>query len=198
LNEKASESKIPRSRIVDCNNEKNSESRVVEAACKGCGVCAGACTTGAIEAFSFTTEQLHAQIDAALEENPGEKIIAFCCNWCSYAGADFAGVSRLQYPTNVRIIRTMCSGRLSKDIILYAFEKGAGMVLVSGCHPPGDCHYVSGNYRCEERVNSLMKTLPKKGIDPKRLRLEWISAAEGVVFQRVTKEMAKELNDVKG
>jgi heterodisulfide reductase subunit A len=184
--------------IMEDEIEGEKKARVVEAACKGCGVCAGACPTGAIEALSFTTEQLHAQIDAALEENSGEKIIAFCCNWCSYAGADFAGVSRLQYPSNVRIIRTMCSGRLSKDIILYAFEKGAGMVLVSGCHPPGDCHYVSGNYRCEERVNSLMKSLPKKGIDPKRLRLEWISAAEGVVFQRVTKEMANQLKDLKG
>lgn len=184
--------------IMEDEIEGEKKARVVEAACKGCGICAGACPTGAIEALSFTTEQLHAQIDAALEFNPGDKIIAFCCNWCSYAGADFAGVSRLQYPTNVRIIRTMCSGRLSKDIILYAFDKGAGMVLVSGCHPPGDCHYVSGNYRCEERVNSLMKALPKKGIDPKRLRLEWISAAEGVVFQRVTKEMANQLKDLKG
>ncbi len=181
---------------VDVEGEK--KARVIEAACKGCGVCAGACPTGAIEALGFTTEQICSQIDAALEENPGEKIIAFCCNWCSYAGADFAGVSRLQYPPNVRIIRTMCSGRLSKDIIRYAFDKGAGMILVSGCHPPGDCHYVSGNYRCEERVNSLMKTLPKKGIDPRRLRLEWVSAAEGIVFQRVTKEMANVLKDLEG
>ncbi|MFH2011251.1 MAG: hydrogenase iron-sulfur subunit [Pseudomonadota bacterium] len=181
--------------IIEEKVGEEKKAKVVEAACKGCGVCAGACPTSAIEAFSFTTEQIHAQIGAALEENPGEKIIAFCCNWCSYAGADFAGVSRLQYPSNVRIIRTMCSGRLSKDIILYAFEKGAGMVLVSGCHPPGDCHYVSGNYRCEERVNSLMKALPKKGIDPKRLRLEWVSAAEGVVFQRIVKEMAEQLKD---
>jgi heterodisulfide reductase subunit A len=184
--------------IVEEEIDGEKKARVVEAACKGCGVCAGACPTGAIDAFSFTTEQIHAQIDAALEENAGEKIIAFCCNWCSYAGADFAGVSRFQYPSNIRIIRTMCSGRLSKEIILHAFEKGAGMVLVSGCHPPGDCHYVSGNYRCEERVNSLKKTLPKKGIDSRRLRLEWISAAEGVVFQRVTEEMAKQLRDLKG
>ena len=82
-------------------------------------------------------------------------------------------------------------------MILRAFEKGAGMVLVSGCHPPGDCHYVSGNYRCEERVESLIKKLPKKGIDPKRLRLEWVSAAEGIVFQRVTEEMAEQLKGLK-
>jgi len=182
--------------IVEEEIEGAKKARIIEAACKGCGVCAGACPTGAVEALSFTTEQIYSQIDAALEENPGKKIIAFCCNWCSYAGADFAGVSRLQYPSNVRIIRTMCSGRLSKDIILRAFEKGAGMVLVSGCHPPGDCHYVSGNYRCEERVDSLMKALPKKGIDQKRLRLEWVSAAEGVVFQRVTQEMAEQLKNL--
>ena len=184
--------------IVEEEIEGDKKARVIDAACMGCGVCAGACPTGAIEAFGFTTEQIYAQLDAALEENPDEKIIAFCCNRCSYAGADFAGVSRLQYPSNVRIIRTMCSGRLSKDIILHAFDQNAGMVLVSGCHPPGDCHYVSGNYRCEERVNSLIKALPKKGIDPKRLRLEWISAAEGIVFQKVTEEMANHLKGLNG
>jgi len=165
--------------------------RVVEAACKGCGICAGECPTGAVDVMGFTEAAIHAQIDAALEENANEKIIAFTCNWCSYAGADFAGVSRLQYPGNVRIIRLMCSGRLTDAMVLHGFEKGAAMVLVSGCHPPNDCHYISGNLLCEKRVERLKKTLPRKGIDPGRLRLCWISATEGVVFQQAVCEMAE-------
>jgi heterodisulfide reductase subunit A2 len=167
--------------------------RVIEAACKGCGVCAGACLKGAVDCRGFTDAQVYAQIDAALEEDPGGKILAFCCNWCSYAGADFAGVARYQYPPQARVVRVMCSGRISKDMVLHAFEKGAGLVLVSGCHKPGDCHYVDGNFRCEERVQSLWKTLPRRGIDPARLRLEWVSAAEGVVWARIMREMAAQL-----
>lgn len=167
--------------------------RVVEAACKGCGICAGECPNGAVDIKGFTESAIHGQIDAALEEKADEKIIAFTCNWCSYAGADFAGVSRLQYPENVRIIRLMCSGRLTDSMVLHAFEKGAAMVLVSGCHPPNDCHYISGNLLCEKRVERLKRILPKKGIDPNRLRLRWVSATEGVVFQQTIVEMADHL-----
>ena len=167
--------------------------RVVEAACKGCGVCAGACLKGAVDCRGFTDAQVFAQIDAALEEDPQSKILAFCCNWCSYAGADFAGVARYQFPPSARVVRVMCSGRISKEMVLHAFDKGVGLVLVSGCHKPGDCHYVDGNFRCEERIQSLWKTLPRRGIDPARLRLEWVSAAEGVVWARIMREMAKQL-----
>ena len=100
--------------------------RIVNSACKGCGVCAGACPEGAVIAHGFTDEMLLAQIDAALAEAPREKILAFACNWCSYAGADFAGVSRLAYPATVRLIRTMCAGRVHPKLVRYAFAKGAG------------------------------------------------------------------------
>jgi heterodisulfide reductase subunit A len=172
---------------------KEQKARIVEAACKGCGVCAGACPSGAVLARGFTDEMIFEQIDAALAAEPEKKILAFCCNWCSYAGADFAGVSRLQYSPATRIIRTMCAGRVHPKFILHAFKRGAGQVLVSGCHPPGDCHYISGNLRAQARIEKLKPKLAKKGIDPARLRLEWVSATEGKVFQRVVREMAEQL-----
>jgi heterodisulfide reductase subunit A len=137
--------------LFKIEGEKEEKARVVSAACKGCGVCAGACPTGAADTLGFTEEAINSQIEMALEKNPGEKILAFCCNWCSYAGADFAGVSRLDYPSTLRIIRIMCSGRVNERFILHAFELGAGRVLVSGCHPHGDCHYISGNLRFQAR-----------------------------------------------
>jgi heterodisulfide reductase subunit A2 len=173
--------------------EGEQKARVVTAACKGCGVCAGACPSGAVTPLGFTDAMLLAQIDEALAQDPEHKVLAFCCHWCSYAGADFAGVSRLQYPPAVRIIRTMCSGRVHPKLILHAFERGAGQVLVSGCHPPGDCHYISGNLRAQDRVEKLKTKLEKKGIDPDRLRLAWVSATEGRVFQKVVREMAEKL-----
>jgi heterodisulfide reductase subunit A len=176
---------------------KKQKAQVITAACKGCGVCAGACPSGAVIPAGFTDEMILAQIDEALMVNPEERILAFCCNWCSYAGADFAGVSRLAYPPQVRIIRTMCAGRIHPKFILHAFERGAGQVLVSGCHPPGDCHYVSGNLRAQERVEKLKPKLAKKGIDPSRLRLAWISATEGRAFQQVIQEMAEALEEEK-
>jgi heterodisulfide reductase subunit A len=172
---------------------KSRKARIVEAACKGCGVCAGACPSGAVIARGFTDDMILAQIDEALAVNPEEKILAFCCNWCSYAGADFAGVSRMQYPPAVRIIRTMCAGRVHPKFILHAFARGAGRVLVSGCHPPGDCHYVSGNLRAKARMEKLWPKLAKKGIAPARLHLEWISATEGRTFQQVIQAMAAEI-----
>jgi heterodisulfide reductase subunit A2 len=177
---------------------KNRQARIIEAACKGCGVCAGGCPSGAVIARGFTDEMILAQIDEALATNPQEKILAFCCNWCSYAGADFAGVSRLQYPSAVRIIRTMCSGRVHPKFILHAFKRGAGQVLVAGCHPPGECHYLTGNLRAQARIEKLKPKLAKKGIDPARLRLEWISATEGKNFQQVIRMMAEEIEGKKG
>jgi len=167
--------------------------RVVAAACKGCGVCAGACVAGAVIAHGFTDEMIMAQIDAALEDSPERKILTFCCNWCSYAGADFAGVTRLQYPPAVRIIRTMCAGRVRPKFIWHAFARGAGRVLVTGCHPPGDCHYLSGNLRAQARITRLKPKLAAKGIDPERLQLAWVSATEGRAFARLTTDMTRDL-----
>ena len=118
------------------------------------------------------------------------RIIAFLCNWCTYTGADLAGVSRLKSPANIRVIRTMCSGRVDPTFIMKAFELGADGVLIGGCHP-GDCHYSEGNYKALRRVHLLKKMLQSFGIDEKRLRIEWISASEGDVYQRVTTEFTQ-------
>jgi F420-non-reducing hydrogenase iron-sulfur subunit len=124
------------------------------------------------------------------------KIIGFLCNWCSYAGADLAGVSRIQYPPNIRIIRVMCSGRIDPIFILKAFKDGADGVLVAGCHLPSDCHYISGNFNAMRRVILLKKVLKEFGIEPERLRLEWVSASEGNKFATVVRDMVKEIKEL--
>ncbi len=120
------------------------------------------------------------------------KVIAFLCNWCAYAGADLAGTSRMQYPTNIRTIRIMCTGRMSPVFILKAFAEGADGVLVAGCHP-GDCHYVSGNYGAEKRVKLVSDLLPELGIENERLMLRWISASEGQIFADTIKQFTENL-----
>jgi heterodisulfide reductase subunit A2 len=177
--------------------EGKTVAQVVNSACKGCGVCAGACPEGAVIAHGFTDAMLLAQIDAALAEAPQEKILAFACNWCSYAGADFAGVSRLEYPAAVRLIRTMCAGRVHPKLVQYAFAQGAGLVLVTGCHPPGDCHYLSGNLRAKARMEKLKSKLAAQGINPDRLQLAWISATEGRAFQQLIINMTLKLAELK-
>lgn len=112
------------------------------------------------------------------------RIVAFLCNWCSYAGADLAGVGRLQYPPGVRIIRVPCSGRINPFFIISAFQKGADGVLVSGCHP-GDCHYISGNYSARRKFALLRSLLAHVGIEEGRLHFTWISASEGGKFAGV-------------
>ncbi len=123
------------------------------------------------------------------------KIIAFACNWCSYAGADLAGVSRLQYPPNIRTIRVMCSGRISPGLILKAFEEGADGVFVSGCHI-GDCHYSFGNRRAERQVELTRKLIDLLGIEPERLHLEWISATEGEKFAKSVTEFVERIRQL--
>lgn len=121
------------------------------------------------------------------------KIIGFLCNWCSYAGADLAGVSRIQYPPNIIIIRVMCSGRIDPSFILEAFKDGADGVLVAGCHLPSDCHYISGNFKALRRVTLLKTVLRDFGIEPERLRLEWVSASEGDRFAVIVRDMVEEI-----
>lgn len=163
---------------------------VNSAACAGCGTCAAECPFDAIIMNHFTDTQIIHQIDAMLESAPENKILVFACNWCSYAGADYAGVSRLQYPPNVRMIRTMCSGRVDEKFIWEGFEKGAPVVLVSGCHF-GDCHYIDANHWTEKRVRKIQKKMEKLGIRAERLQLKWISAAEGIIFSNFMKKMEK-------
>jgi F420-non-reducing hydrogenase iron-sulfur subunit len=116
------------------------------------------------------------------------RIVAFFCNWCTYTAADLAGVSRLKYASNTRVIRLMCSGRVDPQFILDALTKGADAVLIGGCHP-GDCHYAEGNYKMLRRFQMLKRMLSDMGIEPERVRLEWISAAEGEKVKRVINEM---------
>lgn len=169
-----------------------------QAQCHGCGTCVAECKFDALDQKHFTDIQIMAQIEAALANNPQDKVLAFCCNWCSYAGSDLAGVSRFQYPPEIRIIRVMCSGRVSDQFILRAFELGAKIVWVTGCHLPTDCHYITGNHFTKARVEKLQKRLPKKyGIPSDRLKLNWISAAEGSVFSKHVKEIVQELEEVK-
>lgn len=120
------------------------------------------------------------------------KIVGFLCNWCSYTGADLAGTSRMKYMPNVRVVRIMCSGRLDPTFVLKAFREGADAVLVAGCHP-GDCHYQNGNMKTLRRIPLLKRTLAQLGIDPARLRLEWVSASEGERYQSVVNEFVEQV-----
>lgn len=120
------------------------------------------------------------------------KIVAFCCNWCSYAGADLAGTTRLQYPPNVRIIRIMCSGRVDPSFVLKAFALGADGVIVAGCHP-ADCHYINGNEKTAMRGEFLESFLEEAGIEPQRFKVEWIAGSEGRKFADTVKKMVSEL-----
>jgi F420-non-reducing hydrogenase iron-sulfur subunit len=123
------------------------------------------------------------------------RIIAFCCNWCSYAGADLAGISRLQYPAGLRIIRVMCSGMVHPNLVIDALTKGADGVLMCGCHI-GDCHYIEGNVATESRRDAIELMLEDFGVEPERFRLEWISASEGPRFAQVVKEMSDAVREL--
>jgi F420-non-reducing hydrogenase iron-sulfur subunit len=122
--------------------------------------------------------------------NYNPTIVSFLCNWCSYTGADLAGTSRMKYASNIRIIRVMCSGRVEPTFVLKAFREGADGVLICGCHP-GDCHYHEGNYKCLRRYLLLKKYIEQMGINPERLRLEWISASEGKQFAELANNFTK-------
>jgi len=143
---------------------------VIEAACAGCGTCAAECPFDAIEMNHFTDTQILSQVHAILEKEPREKVVCFACNWCSYAG------------------RTMCSGRVDEKFIWKAFEAGAPVVLISGCHF-GDCHYIDANHWTKKRVEKIWKKMEKWGLRKERLQLEWISAAEGIRFSQVMARM---------
>jgi len=128
------------------------------------------------------------QAPARAEWEP--RVIAFLCNWCSYAGADLAGGSRIQYPPNIRIIRVPCSGRVNPLFIIKSLQQGADGVLVSGCHP-GDCHYISGNYYARRRFALLKSVLEYVGVEPGRVHFSWVSAAEGAKFSQVVTDVVQ-------
>jgi heterodisulfide reductase subunit A len=163
------------------------------AKCHGCGTCVADCPFDAITQAHFTDEQIFAQIRAAMEGKPEDKIMGFLCNWCCYAGADLAGTSRFEYPTHIRVIRVMCSGRVDRDFVLDSFRLGAGMVFVGACHLPTDCHYIAGNVWMKERMEALHGQLVKQGMSPERLRIAYVSAAEGLIFANIMKQMDQQM-----
>jgi F420-non-reducing hydrogenase iron-sulfur subunit len=120
------------------------------------------------------------------------KIVAFLCNWCSYAGADLAGVSRMQYPPNIRVVRVPCSGRINPLFILAALQNGADGVLVSGCHP-GDCHYLSGNLVARRKFNTIRDLLAYVGVEPQRVQFSWVSASEGGRFSDLVRQVSEDV-----
>ena len=123
------------------------------------------------------------------------KIVGFLCRWCSYTGADLAGTSRIQYPSNLTAIRVMCSGRVDPVFVVKALKDGADGVLIAGCHP-GDCHYSEGNYKTMRRYPTLLDLLEQFGIERERVRLEWISASEGRQFAEVVKDFTEQLKSL--
>lgn len=129
---------------------------------------------------------------SAAERRP--RIVAFVCHWCAYAGADLAGVSRIQYDPNVVLIRVMCTGSIAPQFLLKAFQKGADGVLVAGCHP-GECHYQTGNEMAQKRVAVVKEALDIVGLAPDQLRLEWVSAAEGARFAEIVNDFAERIAD---
>jgi F420-non-reducing hydrogenase iron-sulfur subunit len=139
---------------------------------------------------------MKAKASEAGEDNKGQifepKIVAFLCNWCSYAGADLAGVSRFQYPANIRVIKVPCSGRINPMYIIKALYSGVDGVLVSGCHP-GDCHYISGNYFARRKFALVKRFLEYIGIEPERVQFSWVSAAEGVRFAQIIDKVTNEI-----
>ncbi len=176
---------------------KTEEEKVVitEVLCKGCGTCGASCPENAITLNHFTNDQIISQISAMEESKEPEfepTILGFLCNWCSYAGADLAGVSRVQYKPNIRVVRVMCSGRVDPIFIAEAFLRGIDGVLVLGCHL-GDCHYISGNYEAEIKMNGLLQLLELVGFS-ERLHLDWVSASEGVRFGQVVDEFTEHVH----
>ena len=166
------------------------------AKCHGCGTCVADCPADAITQMHFTDEQIFAQIRAALADKPEEKIMGFLCNWCCYSGADLAGTSRFEYPSRIRVVRVMCSGRVDKDFVLEALRLGAGAVFVGACHLPTDCHYIAGNVWMKERMEKLHDSLTKQGMSPERLHVAYVSAAEGLIFANKMKAMDREIKEL--
>ncbi len=168
---------------------------VDEIACRGCGACSAACPNGALQMRNFTDEQIMVQIvEATRKIHEFPLVIGFLCHWCSYAAADLAGSLRLQYPTNIRSIKVLCSGRVNPSFVLEALRRGADGVLVAGCRL-GECHYSIGNHCAIQRMNVLSRLLNDLGFDQRRLRVEWIAASEGRKFAQTVSDFVEQLKE---
>ena len=130
-----------------------------------------------------------------MSEQFDPNIVAFLCNWCSYAGADLAGTSRIKYPPNLHVIRVMCTSRVNPLFLVNAFQQGADSVLVSGCHP-GDCHYLEGNYYARRRLALIRELMEYVGVDPRRIHMSWVSASEGHKWKEVVEEVVEKTREV--
>ena len=181
---------------ISVNKEKKIPARINPVLCKGCGTCAADCPRDCITMTNFTDTMILRQIDVALQNNPMGKVLIFACNWCSYAGADLAGTSRIQYPTNTRIVRIMCSGRVDADFVKHAYHQGAGAVMLTGCRPQ-DCHYISGNDFALKREKKIRRWMQKNGVAEERFRIAWMSAAEGKKFADTVDQMSEIARQVK-
>ncbi len=181
---------------IEVSKEKKLPARINPVLCKGCGTCAADCPQNSIAMTNFTDEMILDQIDAALRDDPMGKVLIFACNWCSYAGADLAGTSRIQYPTNTRIVRTMCSGRVDPDFVKHAFDGMVGAVMLTGCRLQ-DCHYISGNHFVLKREKKIRRWMKKNDIAAERFRIAWVSAAEGKKFAEFIGQMSKIARSVK-
>ncbi|TRZ87213.1 MAG: hydrogenase iron-sulfur subunit [Methanosarcinales archaeon] len=174
----------------------NGKASVDEIACRGCGACSAACPNGAIQTRNYTDDAIMAQIaEATREIHEFPLVIGFLCHWCSDAAADLAGSLRLQYPTNMRSISVLCSGRVNPSFVLEALRRGADGVLVAGCRL-GECHYNIGNYCALQRMNVLTKLLVDLGFDERRLRVEWIAASEGRKFAETVTDFVEQLKEI--
>ncbi|MCS7364393.1 MAG: hydrogenase iron-sulfur subunit [archaeon GB-1867-035] len=180
---------------LEVTPDKQLVAKVDPLLCKGCGSCSVECPAKAITMYHFRDDQILNMLRAAFKKSVSRdklKIVAFFCNWCGYAAADMAGISRYEYPPTVEIIRVMCSARVDPIYILYALLLGADGVLIVGCHP-SDCHYISGNLRAEERILRVKEWLKDVGLEPERVRLEWASAGEGLRLAKIIKEFTLQI-----
>lgn len=179
---------------LELGSSGRSVARVTEVKCKGCGCCIAACPAGVMQQRNWGDYQLYPPLDAieprSREDQP--KILVLACSWCSYAGADLAGVSRCQIPSNIRVIRVMCSSRVKPEFIVRALSNGIDGVMVLGCHP-GECHYMNANFHTRRRMVLLRRLLELTGIDPDRFKLDWVSASEGKRYAKLVTDFTKKL-----
>jgi heterodisulfide reductase subunit A len=170
---------------------------VGEIKCKGCGCCVAACASGAMQQRNWGDCEVYPSVSTVqrAETRQEPKALVFACNWCSYAGADLAGVSRYQIPHNVRVVRVMCSSRVRPESVVRALTNGMDGVLILGCHP-GECHYVNANLLTRRRMVVLMRLLELSGIDSRRVRLDWVSASEGKRYSEVVGKFVQDLKQL--